>query len=381
VQTAGHRLAVTLGNHDLELALPWVREHLLDLLAGDDDTARGRIILAFDGAGFLCRAGNATVLCVHGNEIDPWNVTDHEVIRRTGRDLQQGRAVQPWIPNAGTYLVIDVMNDIKKEHPFIDLLKPEREAVLPVLLSVAPEKRDRILSVWPIYQRLRQDTDRLRKGLLGDEDEPSDLRSGPLPPPRPPMDHDALMGETEDLLTRRVEPITLVPDAYSEQTLGLGGALWSWASGGDSRVTLRLALEDLQNDRSFDWRLQDEMFRKFDETVTAGIDFVLCGHTHLERALPRRKGSGFYFNSGTWVRLIQLKPEVLGDQQAFNKVYDALAAGTLEALDAFEDLVLRPRTVIAVRPGATGSRGELLHWDMASGELIKVADEAGKTKT
>src|SRR5258707_670076 len=31
VRTKGRRLIITLGNHDVELALPWVREHLLDL--------------------------------------------------------------------------------------------------------------------------------------------------------------------------------------------------------------------------------------------------------------------------------------------------------------------------------------------------------------
>jgi hypothetical protein len=93
VRAKGRRLIITLGNHDLELALPWLRTRLLDLLAGDDDATRGRTVLAFDGAGFLCRVGKATVLCVHGNEVDDWNVTDHETIRRFGRDLQQGRSV------------------------------------------------------------------------------------------------------------------------------------------------------------------------------------------------------------------------------------------------------------------------------------------------
>ena len=45
------RLIITLGNHDLELALPWVREHLLGLLAGDDDAAR-QGVLEFRAADF-----------------------------------------------------------------------------------------------------------------------------------------------------------------------------------------------------------------------------------------------------------------------------------------------------------------------------------------
>src|SRR5262249_9799282 len=91
VRTNDRHLAITLGNHDLELALPWVRSHLTDILAGSDGRARARLSLVFDGTGFLSRVGNANVLCVHGNEVDDWNVADHEAIRRLGRDIQQGR--------------------------------------------------------------------------------------------------------------------------------------------------------------------------------------------------------------------------------------------------------------------------------------------------
>jgi UDP-2,3-diacylglucosamine pyrophosphatase LpxH len=90
VKAKERRLVITLGNHDLELALPWVREHLVSLLTNHDERARARLTLAFEGEGFLCRVGNATVLCIHGNEVDDWNVADHEAIRRLARDVQQG---------------------------------------------------------------------------------------------------------------------------------------------------------------------------------------------------------------------------------------------------------------------------------------------------
>src|SRR5262249_295777 len=80
VRTPGRTLVINLGNHDLELALPWIREHLLEVLAGDSLTARGRITLVFDGAGFRCEVGGAQILCLHGNEVDPWNVADYEAI-------------------------------------------------------------------------------------------------------------------------------------------------------------------------------------------------------------------------------------------------------------------------------------------------------------
>jgi len=97
--TENRQLIVNLGNHDLELALPWVREALTTILSGGDRAARGRITLAFDGSGVLVSVGQARVLCVHGNEVDAWNVTDHEQVRRIGRDFLHGRGVEPWIPN------------------------------------------------------------------------------------------------------------------------------------------------------------------------------------------------------------------------------------------------------------------------------------------
>jgi UDP-2,3-diacylglucosamine pyrophosphatase LpxH len=385
VRTKGRRLIITLGNHDLELALPWVREHLLDLLAGDDDAARGRIVLAFDGTGFLCRVGTATVLCVHGNEVDDWNVTDYETIRRSGRDLQQGRSVDPWTPNAGTHLVIEVMNGIKKGYPFVDLLKPELEAVIPVLLAVAPDKRSQISGAFPVLKRLALDKIRRATGLLGAEDAAENLAhvADGLPLRRRQINRDALIALADERLQRGVEPISLVPDIERTQQLGAPEAVWSWVRGGDSRETLRKALDDLQKDRSFDWSLEDDTFHQLDDAVVSDIDFILTGHTHLERALPRRKRNGFYFNSGTWVRLIQLDPRVLADQAEFNKVYGALAAGTMDALDKFPNLVLRRRTVVAVKASPAGSRGELLHWARVAGnyDLNPVDPNAGMTKT
>jgi UDP-2,3-diacylglucosamine pyrophosphatase LpxH len=384
VKTTKQHLIVTLGNHDLELALPWVRNHLLDLIAGNDDAARGRIVLSFDGAGFLCRVGNATVLCLHGNEVDDWNVTDHETIRRCGRDMQHGLSVSDWIPNAGTRLVIEVMNDIKKDYRFVDLLKPELQAVIPVLLAVAPGKRDKIIGLVPALGRLAMDRFRRAIGLLGATDETEEV-SGAGYGFRPLVDGDAMLAEADELLQLGTDPISLIPDSERIQQLGLTEAVVSWRRGKDARETLRMALDDLQKDRSFDWAREDDTFRQLDQKVAASIDFIMAGHTHLQRALPRRRGNGFYLNTGTWVRLIQLKREVLADQTEFNKVYGALAAGTMQALDEFPKLVLRQRTVAAVKAGPAGTRGELQHWDenkvTGKFDLVPVDPNAGMTKT
>lgn len=362
VRTEGRRLIITLGNHDLELALPWVREHLLDLIAGNDDAARGRIITAFDGAGFLCRVGTATVLCVHGNEVDDWNPTDHEAIRRLGRDMQQGHTVGPWIPNAGSYLVINLMNAIKAKYPFVDLIQPYQKTAIQILRTFTSIDLRQLERLFKAAQRRVRDKLRRKIGLLGDGGEQADpTEAGRLE--RLPIDRDALLEAAEWQLLQNVEPISLVPDEERVQHLGWTEAQAVWLSGGEPREVLRIQLDGLIVDRSFDWWAPDEPFQKIDDTIAPNVDFILTGHTHLERSLQRRGKTGHYFNSGTWVRLIQLKPEVLTNRAEFYKVYDALAAGGMDRLDGFDGLILRRRTVAAVKADGTGTRGELLRWE------------------
>ena len=60
------------------------------------------------------------------------------------RTLGQHLDPSAWVPNAGTKLVIDVMNAVKATHPFIDLLKPESTAAVPLLLALEPGYRSHV---------------------------------------------------------------------------------------------------------------------------------------------------------------------------------------------------------------------------------------------
>jgi hypothetical protein len=175
----GHQLVVNLGNHDLELALPWVRRTLLDLLAGDDAT-RGRITLVFDGSGYRARIGSARIICLHGNEVDAWNFTDYEKLRRIGRDLLQGKGVEPWKPNAGSRMVVEVMNGIKRDWPFVDLLKPEREAVPLILLALDPQLAWKVKQIAQLAAVANLATVKMQAGFLGEEGAAANLATGKI---------------------------------------------------------------------------------------------------------------------------------------------------------------------------------------------------------
>lgn len=369
-RTPNRRLIIVLGNHDIELALPDAQTALRDIIAGDDDAARGRISFSVMGAGFSARVGNARVLCLHGNEVDPFNTTNYEQLRRLARDQEFGRAFDGWTPNAGTKLVIDVMNGIKRDRPFIDLLKPETDAVVPVLFAFDQVNVDRILGAMEIAVKMSWDATRRAAGFLSEAEMVTAVAAAAAASPASPEMRQELtdasraaadlmtllskayevppntgeekalvdlIDETEERFRKGVDPLQLAPGDL-EDRLGAWNLTKAAVKAGWSKLirrtpceTLRAALQHLRQDRSFDPSFEDDDFRRIDQIVPVGIEYVIAGHTHLRRAHPR--GSGKYINTGTWARLINLDAQVLDDADIFQQFYDALRSPSLDELD------------------------------------------------
>jgi UDP-2,3-diacylglucosamine pyrophosphatase LpxH len=416
LQTPGRRLVLTLGNHDLELALPWVRERLMDLLSGVNEAAQSRITLAFDGAGFRCRVGSASVLCVHGNEVDEWNVTDHEQIRRIGRDIVQGRSPEAWKPNAGTRMVIEVMNEIKRDHPFVDLLKPEFQAAVPALLVIKPAIAGKIADIGKVALRLKWDSVKIRFGFLSAENSnhaelsvsPPLVRllsshpMGGAPRTREPSQEEVLRQllsggisattsgaasplSGADLLARAEQqmagkrlPLELISTPEAEARLSVTDAVWKRMMGRDDAEVLRAALESVQNDRSFELDAEDETFRRLDALTGPTLRYVISGHTHLRRALPRSRGGGFYYNTGTWARLMQLTREHLENAADFTQVFAALKVPTLAALDQ-TPFVARHPTAACLEADGESARGSLREYALGPDGSLNVSTLPGST--
>jgi UDP-2,3-diacylglucosamine pyrophosphatase LpxH len=374
--TEGRVLVLVLGNHDVELALPEVQEMLVSRICGDDDAARGRVRIAMDGTGYTCLVGGRRVLCVHGNEADPWNVVDHDALRDFIKSQNEG--VQPKEPqaNAGTRLVVDVMNGIKRFYPFVDLLKPETVPVPGVLLALPNHLHAPLLDFARITLRLAYDSARKETGFLGAD--------APPPAPPPADGYRAL-----DILTRGTaraaaatgdagearaaawleqaeadfaagkRPLDVASD---EGMLGIGGLILDKIMGRDPREDLRQALRKyLIGDRTFLFDTEDDVYRAHDQEVGPDVHFIIAGHTHLERRLPRTRGNGVYFNSGTWIRLIQIHEESLSTPDAFEPLYQTLSSGRLADLDAAPGLVVQRRTVVSIWSEDGQVHGELRH--------------------
>ena len=337
----GHELVILIGNHDLEIALPETQERLLTQIA-PDSAARGRVRFSTGGGGFRCRVGSSIVYITHGNEADPWNHVDHEALRRAAHARMLGQAfnAREWVPNAGTKLVIDVMNTIRETHPFIDLLKPETRAAVRTLSVLAPK------TLWALFDALPAFADAawahagphvvLGPGrqvfadpppvvrLLGEASR-SVAQSGRLQTA-------ALHERVTQLQQAGKRPADLVSDDGG--TLGYPRAWWDWLTGRDPADALRDALRDwVQDDESFNLKDADSVCRGILSQVGAGVDVVIAGHTHLPRWITAQDRNLVYLNAGAWARVIGLRKEFLESAEAFRPVHQALKTSDLSVLD------------------------------------------------
>ena len=280
------RFTVLLGNHDLELCLPSVRRAFVAALGG------GPIEFLYDNEAL--RVG--PLLVEHGNRYDAWNVVDHDALRRLRSTLSRAEAPAAFEPPVGSRLVVEVMNPIKARYPFVDVLKPENEAVLPLLGVLWPVS---VAAIWRL-NRLRKAKNRHR--------------------------YDAETGAPVD-----VQNIAALEDAQGE-ALALTQAL----AGGDADIGAREVLEgvarawsDLPLDalrqalrhlsaaqsRTFDPGVEAEPYLTAARTLLAGdAEVVVFGHTHLVKhvALP----GGVYLNSGTWADLMRVPDDVFAADPA-----------------------------------------------------------------
>ena len=359
VATSQRHLAIVLGNHDLELAMPWVREHVLNDLSAGSAEARQRIALYFDGTGFACTVGGRQLLCLHGNEVDDWNVTDFAQLRRIGVDMIQGRPFEPWTPNAGSKLVVDLMNSIKRDHAFIDLLKPEKEAALRIMVAMRPELEIKAKDVVGILKR-RFITTPLRRAfnLLGDEtistpatDEESTRALASIMGGVDTIDATALMDRVEDDFQQGCDPVDLVYRRGAGQ-LGLRSAVAAAITGRAPHRVAWESVKELVGDRTFVIDRPDSDFEMIDALAGPNFDVVVAGHTHLARVQKRGNvGGGRYFNTGTWAWLMRLRPDQLETAETFKPVFERLsAARTIDELSS--DLKFARPTVAILKKNA-----------------------------
>lgn len=349
VEKERRTLVFVIGNHDIEIAFPPVQSLILQHLAGDDLVKRSRIVFSTVGAGYTCIVGGAKVYCTHGNEVDPWNYNRYEDLAKVARRLNAGRSLDTseWSPNAGTQMVKDVMNEIKQTYKWIDLLKPEDSAAVGTLLVLDSSQLAKITKLLPIVGEKIQGGREVNQRLSAEGFQLHEhvdtsavtidqlLGSNAKASMRSELSVDDLLLAAEENLGK---PSALV--AQPEETLGLPqlilDRLTGWISGVGKEEALRRALQDWlkEGNKVFDLDNEDATYKDVKAAVGSSIDFIVTGHTHLERAIDM-KGNRFYFNCGTWIRLLKFTDVMLKDTASFKPVYDLLVnkQGDMEMID------------------------------------------------
>jgi UDP-2,3-diacylglucosamine pyrophosphatase LpxH len=328
--SCGNRLVMTLGNHDLELTFPIVRRLLrerLKVVGGTD------FEFVFDGEAYtVCNA-----LIEHGNRYDRYNQVDHDAFRRFRSQLSRGLDVARLRPPApvGSRLVSEVINPLKEKYRFIDLLKPENEGMLPLLLALEPATRTNIARALQILMPgtthgLRDSVTPFRAGEIGAHATslpvyPGDLVSMTNQPPsqagvltqelRKTMstaDSELFMGALFGPAGRGLGEI----GSY-DQLRGLLQLLAYPSSDFDARLgVLMKAIQVLHADKSFELTSEaDEPYVSAARTLMrdGGFKFVIFGHTHLAKKIDLEGGA--YLNSGTWANLMRFPNSIFGDDQ------------------------------------------------------------------
>jgi UDP-2,3-diacylglucosamine pyrophosphatase LpxH len=341
-----HEITLLSGNHDPELVLPEVRR-LFEATIGRgeggvrhaDDTplrpAEGDRPPVWGRA--LGEDGH-TVWVVHGDRWDPANMIDRDALR------EAARLGQPFTLPAGSHLVFEVLQKIKPDHGWVDELKPEVEAVLPLLLYLAPALMGGFLQTqYGLSARL------LRAKVH------AQLRMGPLFGEAPAPSATDLSDGIAGILA---EGLRGEPTAAQERLLA---QLDACLRGEPLPAPGTFGLREIQRFLLGLWLSQvraADRFQAIDEPdgipeaaarfLPDGVVALIAGHTHGPR--KRLDLRPAYFNTGTWIPVGKIPVGKIED------LIDALEHGPSWPTES-------PRTFVQVDLGEGAPRVRLFGCD------------------
>jgi len=347
----GHMLTLNLGNHDIELAIPQVRAHFEKAIGAADK----RFKFLHDGEAYTI--GNSIII-EHGNDYDEWNRVHFNNLRELRAAYSRNVFNKhQFRPPKGSILVEKLMNPQKLEFRFIDLLKPEQEAVIPILLALKPslyteiddairiylsDWRDKFANLTGIGSRGGGEVITERSLAFND---PTEV----LPELSPANEMLEILPKTEDMVMQELEHTLGSSDAANEFMESLkqpmpnsdleffnnrGGGTFTWLksvtqllfgnkeedrAGMEQRLpTLLRALRTLKHDKSF--AIHQETLKGYHEAAERlirynGYKYVVFGHTHFARNVDFGNGTR-YFNTGTWADLMRLPDALFSDDEA-----------------------------------------------------------------
>ncbi|HRK26916.1 MAG TPA: metallophosphoesterase [Chitinophagales bacterium] len=313
LQSKQHTVTLLLGNHDIELALPPLRRLLEEAMGATAANFR----FLYDGEAYTI--GNELII-EHGNRYDAWNSINEENLRLLREQFSRN---EPWrttfTPPKGSVLVERVMNPLKQTYRFIDLLKPETEAAIPILIALDPQVRTAIGEVLRIYANdfnwFKTPTTRNMGKAAIEPDDADELVEQQLK---------AVFGDSEADLQEFNQAMGFNPPdtdrgevktrSFFTKTLSL---LQLLLPGNQSELTQRLpalikSLKLLQQPHTFSLHTETltEYYQAAAKLAGNGFKYIIFGHTHLAKQITLPNGS-VYFNTGTWADLMTFPPQIL----------------------------------------------------------------------
>jgi UDP-2,3-diacylglucosamine pyrophosphatase LpxH len=283
-----HQLVIMGGNHDPELIFPAVQETIERRLGGGD-FSKPVLRWLVQGEALRLRIGKAVVLVEHGNILDPWNRINHAALQGalslSSRNLSD---VSDYQPPPGSRLVLKVVSQLRDQYTWVDCLKPETEAVLPLLWHFASLQQRKLIfdladdylsmKVFALNQKIgnARNPERLYKNGKEAESSPKDK----------------VFKEWVDAL-HEPQPLTLGPDKK------------------ENKLITKLRMVSAQ-DSFFDHEELGDPAKYLEPLFNGGADLVIHGHTHSAKACVVE--GGLYLNTGTWGQLLRLPKSDEGDE-------------------------------------------------------------------
>lgn len=283
-----HGMTILGGNHDPEMALPEVQREIerhLKLASG-----RSPIRWLTNGEAESVHIGDLKVLIEHGDQYDSWNWVDHEALRRvvclTSRNvIHQG----VYRTSPGSRLVLNRLNLLRHQFPWLQTLQPISAAMIPLALEVilpSVPREDRLPLIKAVKEvngfGLRSAVDQMLLGIGARSEYWAN-------------------DDSERLLLNE----WLAEYERTEDVWGSDDDTSGWFKRAMKRVRSHFANRQLKGlaDRAtfFDIDAEDENYKAVTRLVSKGAGLVVHGHTHAAKAYP--VGNGLYINSGTWGQL------------------------------------------------------------------------------
>ncbi len=359
---AGGELTLLLGNHDLELSLPGPRRLLFERL-GRGSAPRFLVDFLDDNRARV----EGPVIIEHGNRYDPWNMVPYDTLRQARSALSRGetRAVPEDLDMPGSHLVIEVMNDIKRQYRFVDLLKPERQGALPLLAALAPSKMKYLptlakLLVKAKMNRTEEETRAPKnRGMIGARG----VRQSPPRATRGTASRDA--GREPELSADDKKYFDLAEQIAAQKLARAKGVIGVRDVG--ARVSeigfdvLHKALRAYAEAHCLAYKVDQEDAEYLDAAKALrkrGFSIVVFGHTHLAKRVGLG-GGGTYLNTGTWADLMRMPAAILEGKDEVESQAELLLFAEAMRENDFSAHIRQLPTFARIDVGSAGAKGDV----------------------